>query len=344
MMTPADDERLARYLAGEATPAEAAALERAAASDPVFARVLAETRTAWEHAGAAPSAASDIDADAAWRRFSARVEPAAGVLPLRPARAPRAARWFQLPALRAAAVAALLVAGALLVWRVAAPGVHVLATGVGESAAHTLADGSVVRLGPGSSVAIRRGYASRHRTLDLDGTAHFRVAGAGTGAAPFLVRAGDARIHDIGTAFMVRAPGPGAAVEVVVTEGAVWLGGTDAGAAEPEGVLLQAGESARLEAGSRAPHRLPAMDTTTALAWTRGELRFDAAPLAEVALELRRWYGLEVLLADPSLAERRITASFSGESAADVLSAIARTVGAAWSRDGDRVTFEAARE
>jgi transmembrane sensor len=47
-----------------------------------------------------------------------------------------------------------------------------------------------------------------------------------------------------------------------------------------------------------------------ALAWTKGQLVFDAAPLAEVVSMLNRYRKTPIELADPSLANIRVSGVF----------------------------------
>jgi hypothetical protein len=77
------------------------------------------------------------------------------------------------------------------------------------------------------------------------------------------------------------------------------------------------------------------------LAWTRGRLVFRDAPLAQVAADLRRWYGVRLEVADSSLLARHLTASFDGEPLDRVLDVISLALGVTTQRSGDRVVLRA---
>jgi transmembrane sensor len=87
------------------------------------------------------------------------------------------------------------------------------------------------------------------------------------------------------------------------------------------------------------------VSTDDDLAWTRGRLVFTDASLAQVRADLRRWYGIELEIADSGLASRHLTASFAGETVPQVLDVIALALGATIERrgGGDTVVIHATR-
>lgn len=330
-----DWEALARFLAGESPPPEADAVRAWLAEDPGRQDVLGALDAAMDRTAAPPPAGLDVEAALAsvHRRMDAPAAPFRRPVPPSVA----APRW-RAPALRAAA-ALLLVLGAFFAWqsvRGGAPAVRMAyATGVGERDSVQLPDGTRVLLGPASRLTLADGYGGRTRDVTLRGEALFDVPH--DDARPFTVHAGGARVRDIGTAFSVEADS-GGGVRVVVTEGAVALrpGGED-GAAE---VVLRRGERGVLPEGGTRARRGAATDED--LAWTRGELVFRDATLTDVAAELRRWYGVELRPGDAAVAGRRLTASFDGEDAEQVLKVIALALGAEMTLRGDTAVLRAA--
>ena len=228
-------------------------------------------------------------------------------------------------ALPAAATIALLVGGALL-WRVISGGSTNLAgqtyrTAVGRSDSLVLRDGSRVLLGPGSELKLAARYGDGRREVELRGQALFEVRH--DDRRPFHVRAGSAAISDVGTTFAVRSDA-GDEVHVVVTSGAVMLRG--AGAPADKGVLLERGDRGTLRTdGQVVADR--GIATEADLAWTQGRLVFHDATLERVRADLRRWYGIELEIADSSVAGRHLTATFAGEPVQQVLDVIALALG-----------------
>jgi ferric-dicitrate binding protein FerR (iron transport regulator) len=75
--------------------------------------------------------------------------------------------------------------------------------------------------------------------------------------------------------------------------------------------------------------------TAEDLAWTRGRLVFRDAPIDEVTLELRRWYGIDLLVTGPVLRGRRLTATFDRSNAPDVGRVIAAALGGVARQTGE---------
>jgi len=212
-------------------------------------------------------------------------------------------------------------------------------TDVGERDSLRLPDGSQVVLAPGTRLVVAADYGRAGRAVELEGAAWFAVRH--DAAHPFTVRAGAAVIRDVGTAFAVRTDGD-SGVAVAVTEGAVALRAAAAAAPGDTGVVLTAGDRGVLHAGGRASAvrgGLSEADT----AWRQGRLVYRDASLDQVATDLRRWYGVELRIADASLAGRHLTATFeAGEPAERVLDVIALAVGAELERQGTVVVLRSA--
>jgi ferric-dicitrate binding protein FerR (iron transport regulator) len=77
--------------------------------------------------------------------------------------------------------------------------------------------------------------------------------------------------------------------------------------------------------------------------WIAGHLSFRDAPLARVAAEVERWYGVKLSVADSSLLQRRVTTSFEGQSADKVLQILELALGAKITRAGDSAIISSPR-
>jgi transmembrane sensor len=341
---PVDWEALARYVTGECPADEwtdVRAWLDAHAGDAMLVAALDRTL-----GGAAAGRAVDVERAL---RVVARRRRLIAARDARPAvaRAPRRP-WRAAAPLAAAAALTVLVAGSLL--RPAARGAgedaatlaaggapaSTYATAVGRRDSVRLPDGTRVVLGPDSRLVVAAAYGAARREVELRGLAYFDVRH--DAARPFTVRAGGAVVRDVGTAFTVRADDDhGAGARVAVTEGTVEL---RAGGAE---LLLHRGDVGAVDAEGRLAAQPGALPDDE-LAWTAGRLVFRDAPIDAVRAELRHWYGVDLRVDDPVLAERRLTATFEGEPAERVLEVIGLALGARLVRlDDDAVAARAAR-
>lgn len=151
------------------------------------------------------------------------------------------------------------------------------ATDARETNRYTLADGSVVTLNTGSTLHVQWRLLSRRLQVER-GEVMFRVA---HGARPFIVKATDATIRDIGTVFNVRLePGKETPnVTVTVMEGAVEV------RTATEHAVINSGQTADLGPRGLKPPRLA--DPATLATIQNGKLVFDGTPLDQAVAEMR---------------------------------------------------------
>ncbi len=212
---------------------------------------------------------------------------------------------------------------------------RVLVTRVGERDSLRLSDGSNVVLAPGSKLTVAADFDAGHREVTLlEGAADFDVHH--DDAHPFTVRAAQAEIRDVGTAFTVKTDALGG-VSVSVTHGTVAL--RERSAADPSSVELHAGDRGVLTAGAVAVERGTVTDEATA--WTRGELSFRDTPLAEVQADLKRWYGVEMIVQDSALMRLTVTMSAQRDSASAIRTIVA-ALGADMEQHGDTIVLHSA--
>ncbi|MEP7347405.1 MAG: FecR domain-containing protein, partial [Gemmatimonadaceae bacterium] len=337
-----DWDRLARYVSGEATAAEAEEVDRWAASDEGRQRLLASVERRWQ-AAATPSA---FDVDRAWQRMAPKLGSGRGsgsskILPFA-TRRPAAPRWVYLVAATMILSVALptfwLARGRSATTSLGAAAPLQVQTAVGERRTIELPDGSQAVLGVRTSLRMEPVLATGPRVVHLDGEAFFTVRH--DAERPFRVVASNVVTEDVGTEFSVRAYADERNVRVAVREGAVSVSraGAESGG---NAVLLGDHDVARIAADG-----VPAVTTDSAVerlfAWRDGDLVFENAPLADVASELSRWYDVDVRFADPELASRHLTSTFKNEPIDEVLRVIGLSAEVRFERRGRLVTVFAA--
>jgi ferric-dicitrate binding protein FerR (iron transport regulator) len=190
-----------------------------------------------------------------------------------------------------------------------APSTVLEASGSG-SATFVLDDGSFVRLAPGTRLIHKE--TAEERRYELDGRGFFAVARDED--RPFLVETDGVETRVLGTRFEVREV-PGEGPQVAVLEGRVEVRNS-LGRAE-----LTAGELAVASPG-RPPTRTRPDDILELLDWPEGTLLFQSTPLAQVAEEVARRYGAEVMVEGQALRSTRISAWYGGEPFRDVIESL----------------------
>jgi len=285
-----DSDRLARYLAGEASSEDRAAVQEWAAADSARAAELAQLGAVFD--AARPS--SDWDVDRAWGAVSGRID--AGELI-----APTPWPAWRLPALGAwlAAAGAVLAVG-LGAWWVGRARLTVHQTGIGQRETITLADGTRVTLAPATRLAFRPDFGRDKRELELEGRAWFEVTHDAT--RPFRVLAAGTWVEDLGTEFEIVAAPRTTELQVAVMSGSVVLKPTKR---STQPTTLGPRDVATVSAGgvSRVTHAAP---VERLVSWRLGTLAFEDRPLGEVLSELERWYDV-TFDAAATLVGRRFT-------------------------------------
>jgi ferric-dicitrate binding protein FerR (iron transport regulator) len=317
---------LLRLIEGDCSPDEAAAIQAWVAADPRRGELLDQLRVVWRLTGGTTREWGIPESP----ERSERGRPALELVPPR-------RRWWTAPwatAIAAAAIAVVVVGSLRVLFPRPVGAPYAYATARGQLSSLTLPDGSRVLLGVDTRLRVPRDYGSRTRTLDLEGEAYFVVEY--DAKRPFIVRTEQGSTQDLGTEFAVRAYRQEASVEVVVAEGRVALRGLKG--AEPVLVTLRPHERAVLDSGGAATV-MRDVRLGNYLAWTRGALLFDDAPLARVIAQLERWYDLDIEVGDPALAHERVTISFMTKSVDEAVKALAQVLDVRAMRTGRVVRF-----
>jgi transmembrane sensor len=199
-------------------------------------------------------------------------------------------------------------------------GTQTFRTASGEQRRVQLSDGSGVFLNTDTKLRVK--FTAPQRLVFLDrGQAFFEVAKDKT--RPFRVLAGHNEVRALGTAFEVRRIGEG--IQVTLEEGQVaiyrgedsplqTLTANPAAPAYPSSkastpvAVLSPGQQATLE--PMEPVAVSLVDLGKAQAWRYGRMILDNALLGDVISDLNRYGGVQIVLADPKLAEIRVSGVF----------------------------------
>jgi ferric-dicitrate binding protein FerR (iron transport regulator) len=207
-----------------------------------------------------------------------------------------------------------------------------VATQFGRRANVDLADGSRAMLGPDTHLRIPPRFGQSLRAVGLQGTASFTV-GEGDDR-PFHVRAGPSRITATGTRFDVSAYA-NSPVVVRVHEGLVTVNVGDSTKSLTSGDVVAIAPDGALSVPS--PEQVEEM-----LGWTTGHFAALDRPMRDLPELLQRWYGMQVLVADSALVNRRVTVRAPLDSASVLIAAVESAGRARYSmRDGTRIFRDA---
>ena len=182
--------------------------------------------------------------------------------------------------------------------------------GSSEAVTVALADGSFIRLAPGSRV--RFAEHAELREAWLTGRGFFGVES--DAERPFVVHtdAGDTRV--LGTRFEVT--NGDAELRVIVVEGLVAVTSTNGRSAE-----VSRGQVARL--GTNGDFSVETVENVyDLLDWPGGILLFQSTPLPQVVEEISAHFGVTIQLDDPALSRRTVTAWFGDETLDEVVESV----------------------
>jgi transmembrane sensor len=263
-----------------------------------------------------------------------------GSMPLKDWKEPQARRWSRVT-LAAAAVCAGVVFSTLF-WKTSSP--NTFSTVVGENRLVTLSDGSTISLGGNTRIAVV--VTEKERTVELaKGEALFTVAK--DPARPFKVRAGDATVVALGTAFDVQRDSDRAIVSV--TEGRVLV--------EPAVDFLPVSLLQEFKPNLRTVRLIAGQQTTAGrtgiaepsqvedpagpTAWQSGRLAFHLQPLRYVLEDVNRYASKPVVLAEASLGELVITGTVERDNIKGWVGSLERVFDLQAVEEDDRIVIHA---
>ena len=206
-------------------------------------------------------------------------------------------------AIRIAAVAAIaIIASAAMAFYVMSPREKVYATGLGGHQTVRLADGSRIELNTDTLLRVADGGQSRTVWLDR-GEAFFQVKH--DAAHPFVVVAGDRRVTDLGTEFVIRRDTD--RLRIAVVDGRIRLEAQDS--TQPP-ALLRKGDVVITSGRQTLVASRSTSELTNDLAWRRGVLIFRHTPLAAAVDEFNRYNNEKLVIVDSAVARLTLNGTF----------------------------------
>jgi ferric-dicitrate binding protein FerR (iron transport regulator) len=172
-----------------------------------------------------------------------------------------------------------------------------------------LPDGSQIWLNAESRIRYSIPFVRETRELELVGEAFLDVMR--NPDSPLEVKFNQVSVRVLGTQFNVKAFPEDEQMEVVLKEGSISVHNESKGL-ERDPVILKPDQQWVYDKTSNTAS-LKKVDADRYIAWHRNRLILDKTPMAEVAKQLERWYGIKVEIKDKELYKYKFTTVFENE-------------------------------
>jgi len=180
-----------------------------------------------------------------------------------------------------------------------------------------LSDGTLVFLNSATSLKFPFNFTGNTREITVDGEAYLQVAKDPN--RPFILHTRNGSVHVLGTTFNVNTYDSGT-VRVSLVDGAVSFESAD------KKTILRPGQAITYVETEGAT--VSALNENELL-WIRGRYKLDNTPMKEITKVLPRWYGVQVVIDNQEIAEKRFTGTIlKSEPIQEFLDAIKLTTGA----------------
>ncbi|MCF6402110.1 FecR domain-containing protein [Chitinophaga filiformis] len=188
----------------------------------------------------------------------------------------------------------------------------------------TLSDGTLVFLNSATTLKFPFHFAGNIREISVEGEAYLQVAKDQN--RPFVLHTPRGTVQVLGTTFNVNTYDSGR-VKVSLVDGAVAFESAD------KKTVLKPGQAITyLDAEGSDVTSL----NENELLWVKGRYKLDNTPMTEITKVLPRWYGVQVVIDNQKVAEKRFTGTIlKSEPIQEFLDAIKLTTGAeSYYKDG----------
>jgi transmembrane sensor len=303
---PITEDLLAKYLAGEAGPEEAIAINNWLEALSENRQTFDQLAKVWENATLSSYQKPDVDRE--WKRFSQKQSSKK-----------RTYTWLAV----AASIVCLIAIYKLLPVGKESPEIISLHAQK-DITQDTLPDNSYVVMPPGSEISYPATFTSRQ--IKLKGEAYFEVQASSQ--SPFIVETDELRIQVLGTAFNVKTTPE--QIIVQVNNGAVLV------SSKTSAITLREGQGCIYNRASRTFDTVSiAENGRNSYAYATRELHFQHTSLSEVAQQVSKAYNVEIRLENERAADCRISTTFENKSLSYVLDVIAASLDLQYRTEGN---------
>lgn len=235
--------------------------------------------------------------------------------------------------------------------------VNEISTRPGSKSKIQLPDGSTVLLNAGSRLTYGKDFGRQLREVNLSGEAFFDVKK--NSEIPFVIHTSNINIKVLGTMFNVKAYPEDKKTETSLIRGSIEVTIKNR---PNDKIILSPNEKLVVENSdtkevlshnsvkinpetinsqpliSVNKLRYSSVDSSIAeTQWTENRLVFRDESFAEIALNMERWYAVELIIDDSELAEVRLTGSFENETIEQALEALKLSTPFQYDKKGTKI-------
>lgn len=312
-----NDELIARYLSGDASPEEAMAVHDWI-SVPENKAQFDELESTW-NASYPSRKVRAVNAVAAWEKLDSKITKGRGR---------QVFMGLSGKALGIAATIAIVAVSAVIILFMREPAAHFTYNTGDTTQLVTFADNSNVTLYRNSSLEYSADFNKKSREVKLaSGEAFFSVAK--DESKPFIVHASFADVRVVGTEFNVVIKD--GRVEVGVNEGKVLV------TTATDSIYVTKGSTAILEAG-----QAPATQDIDANKWAYATKRlvFKDTPVKDVISAIEKTYNCRILVSNDNIKNCVLTGTFEGNSIDNIVALMTQTLSLTFEQNGQVFNLE----
>jgi transmembrane sensor len=358
---------LSKKLSGEASAAELQELENLITEHPEWQYAIQNLGDLWNHK---PTQDFTLEEDAYMlhlHRMSEMNIPIGDIIERTPIAEKRRVlmKWYW----AAAAVLVIVIAGMFFFWKngtgkespVAAKEVNEITTRPGSKSKVLLPDGTTVLLNAGSRLTYNKDYGKELREVSLTGEGFFDVTR--NKDVPFIIHTSDINIKVLGTVFNVKAYPEDKKTETSLIRGSIEVtiknrpndkiilspseklvvenGDLDHEKIQPKEKVLYKEDAHRAEVVPLiSVNKLkynPADSAVAETQWIENKLVFRDQSFGELALNMERWYDVDIEIRDELLIRERLTGIFENETILQALEALKISIPFRYEQTGNKI-------
>ncbi|SDS58899.1 FecR protein [Maribacter dokdonensis] len=190
----------------------------------------------------------------------------------------------------------------------------------GKTISVRLEDGSTIKLNSGSHLSYPSSFSNEStRQVALQGEGYFEIAK--NPLKPFVVKTEETYTRVYGTVFNISSYEDDEAIEVVLVEGSVGVGGK---LRLQEDNLMMLKPSQKITNSKRDKNALiiQDVDVTPYVSWVEGVMSFEEENMSQIIRKLERRFNVSIINENKTLDERHFTGAFDSEDIESILKVI----------------------